>query len=75
MHYARVRNDPYKVISYPVDFESTSSDEIHFPVESTSTVWKEKKWSSSTVSESSEFRNWGGCKKSIPKCGLISRIF
>ena len=42
---------------FPVYFESTSSDEIHFPVGGTLTIWKETKLSSLTVSESSEFRN------------------
>ena len=36
---------------------------------------EDRKRSSLTVSESSEFRNWGGCKEAISKCGLISRIF
>ena len=42
---ARVRNDPYKVISFPVYFESTCrnemeqvTDEIHFPAGSLNDV-------------------------------------
>ena len=69
MSYAQVRNDSYKVISFPVYFESTSIDGIHFPVGGTLTVWKETKLLSLTVSECSEFGDRGGCKKSIPKCG------
>ena len=45
MHYARVRNNPYDAIIFPVYFESTSrnemeqvTDEIHFPVGSLNNV-------------------------------------
>ena len=45
IRYARVKNDPHKVLSFPVHFESTSrnemeqvTDEINFPVGSLNDV-------------------------------------